>query len=75
MEIFWGGSSVGTFSFDVTGKTSSNMGWTQHQLLVQATGAQMKLQFDSLDAVDSAYGPMLDDVSLTIVPDLLRPCC
>jgi choice-of-anchor C domain-containing protein len=69
MDVAWGNSSLGTFSFDVTGKTISNMGWNQYSLQVQATGSQMTLLFTSLDAAGSAYGPCIDDVSLTAVPE------
>jgi choice-of-anchor C domain-containing protein len=74
MRLSWGGVSQGIFSFDTTGKTESNMGWVQHQLVVQATGSQMNLRFASLDALDSAFGPMLDDVSLTPVPEPSSAC-
>jgi choice-of-anchor C domain-containing protein len=69
LEVFWGGVSQGTASFDVTGKTDNNMGWVQHQLTLVATGATMNLKFASLSAAGSAFGPMIDDVSLIPVPE------
>ena len=69
MSASWGNSSLGTFTFDVTGKTISNMGWTEYQLQVQATSPQMTLLFTSLDVAGSAYGACIDDVSLTAVPE------
>jgi choice-of-anchor C domain-containing protein len=69
LQVFWGGAAQGIFSFDVTGKTDFNMGWTQHQLVLLATGPLTNLKFASLSAPGSAFGPMIDDVSLTPVPE------
>jgi len=69
MGLSWGGVSQGIFTFDITGKTIENMGWTEHQVLLTATGTSTVLQFASLDNPSTAYGPCLDDVSLTIVPE------
>lgn len=69
MGVTWGGSSLGTFSFDSTGKTEANMGWIQYQVLVSAATSQMTLAFTSQDPVGSAFGPTLDSVSVAIVPE------
>jgi choice-of-anchor C domain-containing protein len=69
MNVSWGPSSLGTFTFNITGKTEANMGWAQYQMPVLATSPLMKLQFTSLDAADSSYGPCLDDVSLIAIPE------
>ena len=69
MGITWGNSSLGTFTFDITGKTEGNMGWVNYQMVVPATASQMTLTFTSLDAAGNSWGPMLDNVSLTPVPE------
>ena len=69
MDVLWGGSSLGTLTFDITGKSPADMGWIEHQFVVQATGPQMILKFASLDNFGNAWGPMLDDVSLSPIPE------
>jgi choice-of-anchor C domain-containing protein len=67
MRLSWGGSPVGNLSFDVTGKTNFNLGWTNYQYDLAATGPTTRLQFESLTAGFS--GPMIDDLSLVaLVP-------
>jgi len=61
MEIFWDGASLGIFTFDVTGRSATNMGWTTRTVpSLVATGPTTRLKFVSL--VNTAYGPALDDV-------------
>jgi choice-of-anchor C domain-containing protein len=61
MEVFWNGTSLGIFTFDVTGRSATNMGWVTHSLpALVATGATTRLKFVSL--TNTAYGPALDDV-------------
>jgi len=48
------------FSFDVTGRTLSNMGWKSQSLVFTASSQSTTLRFLSLDA--SGCGPALDNV-------------
>lgn len=67
MEVFWGGISIGQFTFDVTGKSYSNMGWIDHQVILAADAPSTRLRFVSLD--NDAAGPVIDEVRLTAVPE------
>ncbi len=62
------GSASQAFTFDTTGKTPSNMGWTQQTLAFTATGSTTRLQFASLDDANSAGGPALDGISVVATP-------
>ena len=61
------------FSFDVTGKSYSNMGWEMKNMMVNATqaGGSYRLQFESLER--SAAGAALDAVSLSAVTAVPEP--
>jgi choice-of-anchor C domain-containing protein len=68
-------SAIGTttqtqgFSFDITGKTRSNMGWTSMQWSFVADAPVTTLQFMSTVTGDqNAWGPALDNVSIVPVP-------
>jgi choice-of-anchor C domain-containing protein len=63
MEVDWGATVVDTPTSDSTNKTISDMGWTYLEYTVTATAATTRLQFVSL--VDTAFGPEIDDVSVT----------
>jgi choice-of-anchor C domain-containing protein len=63
-------------SFDTTGKTVTNMGWTPVSFNFTATGSTETLTFLSTTTGDSgnstyptAFGPALDNVSVTAVPE------
>ncbi len=46
VEIFWNNKSLGTQSFDTTGRSASNMGWKTVSIdMPAATGAQTELRF------------------------------
>ena len=64
-------ASVGTFfqnyTFDITGATTAHLGWTSKKLDFTATSPLMDVTFTSLTA--GAYGPALDSVNLTLVPE------
>jgi len=60
------GTAAQTFTFDTTGKSKSNMGWTYHALPFTATGVTTQIQFDS--TTYGYYGPALDAVSVVPVP-------
>ena len=50
------------YSFDTTGKTLSNLGWTTQTFTFTASAASTTLTFTSQD--NSAYGPVIDNVRL-----------
>jgi choice-of-anchor C domain-containing protein len=54
------------FSFDITGHTKANMGWTAKQWSFVATGNSTTLKFSSL--VSGGWGPALDNVTVTAIP-------
>jgi choice-of-anchor C domain-containing protein len=63
-------------SFDTTGKSLSNMGWTPVSFDFTAIGSTETLTFASTTSGDSgsstyptAFGPALDNVSVTAVPE------
>jgi choice-of-anchor C domain-containing protein len=65
LRLSAGGSSH-DFNFDVTGKTSENMGWLSKTFSFVASGNSTTLSFASLD--NTAHGPALDNVVVTAVP-------
>ena len=68
LEVYWGLFKVDTLLFDVTGKSTGNMGWGYHNYTVIGTGTD-RLRFVSLTPGDA--GPALDDVSVSesVVPE------
>jgi choice-of-anchor C domain-containing protein len=52
------------FTFNTSGKTIANMGWTDISLTFLATGALSTLTFASLE--DNAFGPAIDNVRLNV---------
>ena len=52
----------GEFSFDTTGKTTGNMGWTTKTWEFVAVGRKTSLEFYSPDRKNPTFGPALDDV-------------
>ncbi|KRQ94754.1 hypothetical protein CQ12_04295 [Bradyrhizobium jicamae] len=69
-----GDSGLQTFTFDSTGTSHSNMGWITESFLYTATGTSI-ITFQSLTIGPTgnenfaAYGPALDNVSVTAVPE------
>jgi choice-of-anchor C domain-containing protein len=59
------GSAMEAFSFDATGRTYANMGWSLRTLDFTATDTTLALTFTSLD--DGNAGPALDNVSISPV--------
>lgn len=55
------------FTFDITGKTTQNMGWTAKTWTFTANSSSTTLEFYSRDTVNGSYGPALDNVSVTLV--------
>ncbi|MHB1223973.1 MAG: choice-of-anchor C family protein [Gemmatimonadaceae bacterium] len=62
-----------TFTFDATGKSHTNMGWVNNQMLVDATqaGSSYRVEFTSLDF--NATGAALDAVSISAVTATPEP--
>ena len=54
------GASSEDFSFDTTGQTLGNMGWTEESFTFVASAASTTLSFQSF--VESAFGPAIDNV-------------
>jgi len=61
------------FAFDSCGHTYSDMGWDINSWVFSATSSVTTLEFSSLDSFETgdsgAYGPALDNVVVTIVPE------
>lgn len=55
------------YSFDTSGYTLGDMGWTQFNFFFTATGDSTTLVFRSLES--GAYGPALDNVSVAATPE------
>ena len=62
MKLGWAGSDVATLQFDTTGKTNSNLGWTQYSFDLDAAGATSRLSFQS--TTSGIAGAMIDDLNL-----------
>jgi choice-of-anchor C domain-containing protein len=72
MKLSWGGNSVANLSFDTTGKTKSDLGWTHYSYDLAATAAITRLQFDSTSGGSS--GALIDDLTLVqLAPPLSVP--
>lgn len=56
------------FTFDITGKNGSNMGWTSKSWTFTANSASTTLEFRSLTVSPATgWGPAIDNVSVTVV--------
>ena len=66
------GATAQTFSFDITGRTLTDMGWIYQALPFVAEAESMLLRFTSIDPplgeAGGFYGPALDDVSIRLAP-------
>jgi choice-of-anchor C domain-containing protein len=58
---------TGTYTFDTTGKTYSNMGWTTYTTQFAAVSTSTTLSFASMTS--GAGGPALDNISVSAVPE------
>jgi choice-of-anchor C domain-containing protein len=67
MEVFWDGLSQGVFNFTQAGNTKLSMGWQNHSIQVVGSGIDT-LTFQSLGS--AYFGPALDNVRLTRIPEL-----
>jgi hypothetical protein len=66
MRVSAGGSSA-DFSFDITGKSNSNMGWLSKSWDFTANSTTTTLEFIGLGNSDA--GAALDNVSVIAVPE------
>ena len=64
MRVSAAGSSQ-DYTFDTSGKSTTNMGWTTKTFVFMATAASTTLEFASLGAAGSNFGPALDNVRVT----------
>ena len=55
------------FTFDVSGKNTTNMGWTDFSFPFLATADLTTLSFTSLE--NNAFGPAIDNVRVNVVPE------
>ncbi|MBU2662995.1 DUF642 domain-containing protein [Actinoplanes bogorensis] len=60
-ELRVNGQVAQKLSFDTTGKSRDNMGYTRHTAYVLAKGTSMRIEFAST-TTPSGYGPLIDDV-------------
>jgi choice-of-anchor C domain-containing protein len=61
------GSASQTFTFDGTGHSDANMGWSQRSMDFTATSSSLALDFTGLQ--NNLYGAALDAVAITPVPE------
>jgi choice-of-anchor C domain-containing protein len=59
------GSASQVETFDTTGRTFTNMGWTDRTLFFTASSSSSTLKFTS--QINTAFGPALDNVRITAV--------
>ncbi len=52
------------FSFDVSGRSTNNMGWQTKSWVFTATSTSTTLEFSSLNQGGGSSGPALDNVSV-----------
>lgn len=64
-NVFWNGSLVTNLSFDITGHSNFNMGWTYYQQFLVATGTTTRIRFQATSP--TFCGLTLDDVSVVPV--------
>jgi choice-of-anchor C domain-containing protein len=67
MRLTWDGAPVANLSFDTTGRTTTDLGWTQYTFDIVATDATSRLWFES--TTSGFAGPLIDDLNLVeVVP-------
>ncbi len=68
MDVTAGPTTVTNITFDTTGASATAMGWTQMVINFTATSTSSVIQFSSTTS-GSSFGPALDDISVTAVPE------
>jgi choice-of-anchor C domain-containing protein len=71
LEVDAGGAPQ-SYTFDTTGQSLADMGWTQETFTFTASGPSTTLTFTSLDP--GFYGPALDNVVVTDVLTSVEQC-
>jgi len=66
-RVTWNDQELGIVSFDSTGYSPTNMGWTYYEYEVTASSTAGRLMFQSLTS--SFCGPAIDDVSVELSND------
>lgn len=78
LEVSAAGASA-DYYFDTTGKSNTNMGWTEESFTFTATSATTTLTFTSLHTGDGypdrAQGPALDNVRISIASPTTKAEC
>jgi choice-of-anchor C domain-containing protein len=64
-NVYWNGQLLAGLTFDITGHTHTNMGWTYAEYVVNATSTATRLRFQSTSS--TFCGLTLDDISVTPV--------
>jgi choice-of-anchor C domain-containing protein len=63
------GAGIDTYNFSIAGVTHGNMLWTDKSFSFIASGDEATLTFASLNDPFGSYGPALDNVRVTAVPE------
>jgi hypothetical protein len=69
IAVDWGSQRVGVTSFDSTGRTFNDMGWSERDFEVQATGNLTRLAFSNFNEISNPNIPLLDNVQLVAIPE------
>ena len=64
MNVYWNGTLIHSYRFDITGHSPSSMGWVRRQVTVTATGPASSIEFADATPHPSVFGPALDRVAL-----------
>jgi hypothetical protein len=76
VQVLWDGAQIADVTFVQAANTTTNMGWTYYEFGAVAGDASTRLTFTSLSGtmlgdagVQTWYGPVLDDVSVSTIPE------
>lgn len=71
MDVYWGGTNSGSFAFThLPSDTQTNMRWEYHEILVTGNGLD-ELRFASTSADYNDAGPVIDNISITPLEEIL----
>jgi choice-of-anchor C domain-containing protein len=62
ISVVWNGNNLGAHTFNISGKSTANMGWVEVDETLAGTGVPTELQFVS--NTESACGPVIDGVTV-----------
>lgn len=71
MEVFWGAQSLGIFTHTFNG-SETNLDWNPYEFEVIGTGSD-ELKFVSLSGANTAYGAVVDDISVEVAETVPEP--